>query len=430
MGSLCTPFINTRTNATVEPATWPNTTLSLVSTGNTQLTFTFGITWCVSDAAMFATGGNQPCPAPAPANGYVQVWDSAQSCFVSYNAVNASYQMNPDGNNEIDAEFTGVDSMGSASAFLVKITCDGATSNTFSGTTYSTRRFGDGREGIVVQLSSLLACGTGAPTSAPITTTTAAPVAPPTPSPTPAPQVDVCPIFLNNHTDQYVDLRRWAEAPSIILQSSGSDQLSLTFGFSWCSFASMGGSSSQATCSRPLAASAYVQVWDDTGACFLTFTDMGVTPRMNPDGDNDVLMTYSGYSTSGRQYDLNLKISCDGASSYQFVGTTYTLHTTPVVPQINVVLSSKYACGVPPHAAPVDHGLSGGAVFVIIVFVGIPVYMILHVAFNVIVGKRRGADAIPGFWKSGASAIKDGCLFVTRGCKGKGQAGYTDIEAN
>eukprot|EP00754_Rhynchopus_humris_P019144 Rhum_TRINITY_DN14634_c0_g1::Rhum_TRINITY_DN14634_c0_g1_i1::g.104691::m.104691 len=74
-----------------------------------------------------------------------------------------------------------------------------------------------------------------------------------------------------------------------------------------------------------------------------------------------------------------------------------------------------------------DGGITGGAVFLIIFFVGGFVYFAGGFAYNFKMKELRGTEAVPNvaFWKDLPLLVKDGALFIKN--KATGGGGYTSV---
>ena len=224
-----------------------------------------------------------------------------------------------------------------------------------------------------------------------------------------------CSPFTNGRTGEVVDPSTWPTT-ALNLQGSGSSPIPLTFDLNWCQKANLAGGRQQ-PCAGNAPPTGYVQAFGTTTSgpeeCYVSYHSLTSPPAMNSNGNNEVIIGYGGITTSGSSFILNIMISCDGATDYSFTGSTYS--TKQVGPSLGfeVRLTSKYACGGAAPAAPArSKGLSGGGVFLILVFVGGGVYAIIHLAINALVRGKRGTDVIPDAWKAFPGLVKDGFSFT------------------
>ncbi|XP_013396759.1 uncharacterized protein LOC106163645 [Lingula anatina] len=89
-------------------------------------------------------------------------------------------------------------------------------------------------------------------------------------------------------------------------------------------------------------------------------------------------------------------------------------------------LTTKYACVG--KSGPSGGGLSGGTILIIIFILVAFLYFFLGMFVMVAYYKARGTDMIPNknFWMGFPFLVKDGCVFVFRGCK-SGEGSYQKV---
>ncbi|CAH1109715.1 unnamed protein product [Psylliodes chrysocephalus] len=80
----------------------------------------------------------------------------------------------------------------------------------------------------------------------------------------------------------------------------------------------------------------------------------------------------------------------------------------------SLVLSSPRVCILTEH-----HGMSGGSVFLLILFIVASIYIIGGAALLYFIRGARGVEMIPNieFWKNLPGLVKDGAIFLLSGCR-------------
>lgn len=171
-------------------------------------------------------------------------------------------------------------------------------------------------------------------------------------------------------------------------------------------------------CSPP--GGAGCQQWSAAGtatmgvADTIAFTQSGAS---GGDGGYGTIVEYTGGS-DGRLMEINFKCKYDGSAGMPLFAGENPTH------KYNFVWETKYACPV----ASTSGGISGGAIFLIFLLCLVFVYLVGGVAFNMIIRKQRGIEAIPNleFWTLVPHLVIDGCKFVFFKITGRGS--YTAIK--
>ncbi|KAL3832316.1 hypothetical protein ACJMK2_023970 [Sinanodonta woodiana] len=133
---------------------------------------------------------------------------------------------------------------------------------------------------------------------------------------------------------------------------------------------------------------------------------------MTGDPDKDTLMIKYQY---GVRYST-VKIICDQSQEGVFKpdpGEGPMNHYT-------FELRTKYGCySYPPPPSPGHSGISIGSILVIIFFVLLLIYIVAGILFLHYVRGAQGIEMCPNlsFWKDLPFLVKDGVVFVFRGCK-------------
>ncbi|KAK2149729.1 hypothetical protein LSH36_439g01031 [Paralvinella palmiformis] len=93
----------------------------------------------------------------------------------------------------------------------------------------------------------------------------------------------------------------------------------------------------------------------------------------------------------------------------------------------DMTLHTKYAC-LSKDGSP-KIGLSVGSILLILFFVGVLIYMVGGIVLLRCVRGARGFEQIPNydFWLDFPVLVKDGVMFVTRGCKAESDRTYDQI---
>jgi len=84
-------------------------------------------------------------------------------------------------------------------------------------------------------------------------------------------------------------------------------------------------------------------------------------------------------------------------------------------------LTGSAGCPAMPSGGGGGSGLNGGAIFLIIYFVAIAVYLIAGIIYKAFVKGARGLEVIPNieFWMTVPGLVKDGCIFIYRSIAAK-----------
>ena len=129
----------------------------------------------------------------------------------------------------------------------------------------------------------------------------------------------------------------------------------------------------------------------------------------------------------GTSRTFDMTVNCDA---------TATALTPPTA--FKYASMCKGAPGPGPGPGPSPSGLdeyekepcSGGCAFLIVFFVGMFVYFVVAIVFNIVTGKR-GREAAPhtDFWSEIPSLVKDGVMFLVRviTCRASAGAGYQQV---
>ena len=159
---MCAPITNMHTQLEVNPFTWPEATLLLTNAGGFGPNIRFRFGWCNMLPVVTSTSGSAPEHGDTcPTQGFLQAWIQGgdSECVLSCDALSRAPHMSVKGENEVDTIF----SCPSSDFFVqVHVSCDGATSNDFSGSVYSTA----GPNNYIIKLTSKVACGTAAAAAA------------------------------------------------------------------------------------------------------------------------------------------------------------------------------------------------------------------------------------------------------------------------
>jgi len=125
--------------------------------------------------------------------------------------------------------------------------------------------------------------------------------------------------------------------------------------------------------------------------------------------------------TGGRAFELDFQ--CDPKAS---IGSpTFELETPKLF--YNFAWTTSFAC--PTNAPPpgTGGGLSGGGIFLILVFCLFAVYVAAGITYNVVRKKATGKEIIPNieFWSSLPGLVKDGVMFIVNSTCRRG--GYAQV---
>ena len=175
----------------------------------------------------------------------------------------------------------------------------------------------------------------------------------------------------------------------------------------------------------------------DPAACITT------APTTAPKGD-DGSCTYTTSQTDGStSRTFAMTFQCDAGSTSVTAPTSFAV-TAGFGSSYTYTGTFKYASmckGAPgpgPGPGPSPSGLdeyekepcSGGCAFLIVFFIGMFVYFVAAIVFNIVTGKR-GREAAPhtDFWSEIPSLVKDGVMFLVRviTCRASAGAGYQQV---
>jgi hypothetical protein len=165
-------------------------------------------------------------------------------------------------------------------------------------------------------------------------------------------------------------------------------------------------------CERMPNCCAVCQTWNEEttgsqGACLGLSTNL---LTVESTGANSVRISYGRgdlVQTTPRQIDIN--IQCDPtAAVLSFVNFVEATPSQPPPPSYKYTLSltSSVLCG--------GGGVSGGTIFVIILFTGAILYVIGGVVYNKFQLQKDGIELLPNveFWREVPGYIQDGAMFT------------------
>jgi len=94
-----------------------------------------------------------------------------------------------------------------------------------------------------------------------------------------------------------------------------------------------------------------------------------------------------------------------------------------------LAMNTPLACPVGASSSSSSSGISGGAVFLIVLAIVFPLYIIIGCVYKSKNKGTTGIDSCPNveFWRDLPGLVKDGCKFVAAGCKKKGSDTYDEL---
>jgi len=169
-------------------------------------------------------------------------------------------------------------------------------------------------------------------------------------------------------------------------------------------------------------------VWDSSQ----NWAVIPVDPVNSPNGGVQVQFS-NGDPCGANPRQVTFQVMCK--PGYVPATITYTL-TTSKTNTCWYTLTTQHdagCAGSSPGGSPGSGGLSGGSVFLIILVVVIPVYIIAGCIYKRTRQGSSGMEACPNidFWKELPAYIRDGfrfCWNKIRSCCGKGDGAYTEVK--
>jgi len=149
----------------------------------------------------------------------------------------------------------------------------------------------------------------------------------------------------------------------------------------------------------------------------------GPLARTTQNGQKGSTLKFTG-GVSGRAFELDFQCStATGAGN-----PTFEVETPSKF--YNFQWITTYACPTnrPPPGPPGSGGLSGGGIFLILVFCLLAVYVAAGITYNVVMKKATGKEIIPNveFWLSIPGLTKDGVMFIVNSTCRRG-SGYAQV---